>query len=523
MSFGFKLLTWIIAINVVITGLLLWAILSNISAQSAGYRSNAERFQEQREEIIRRLEDILIFQKRMSEKELADVRPSSIIEWDEWYLCRDAMVLLNYTEIDGEIVNRDILLNPLGKHGRSFDDAQAIEVLQTAIDENRPVFHEDARNPELVFIAVPIFHRSELALPLGANMSQGRRPWGGALVQPKFPLFQEPRDFFNWELFWVATVGGTITLILVTIMILSKLVIRPVNQMAHVADLAAGGDYSVQCAPTGSRDEIGRLITSFNYMLHEVRDYHQHLEERIEEEQAKLKAAERHLLIAQRLAATGKLAAGIAHEINNPIGGMINAALNLKNRTAKEAGDGRVRVYIDLIVEGLERIKDIVRKVLVFTPRSLKPANVSLIDVLMDARDLLAFRLEKEEISLTISVDPEDLMIFCEPGELRQVFLNLFLNAMDAVEAGAGRIDVTGRTVDEGRKVAIEVRDNGCGMDSDALSRAFDLFYSTKEVGKGTGLGLSVAQNIVMNHGGIIEADSTVGRGTVIRIELPAR
>ncbi|MHC4943970.1 MAG: hypothetical protein ACYTG7_13215 [Planctomycetota bacterium] len=203
MSFGFKLLSWIIAINVVITGLLLWAILSNIRTQSMGYRSNAERSQEQREEIIRRLEDILVFQKKMSEKELADVRPSSIIEWDEWHLCRDAMVLLNYTEIDGEIVNRDILLNPLGKHGRSFNDAQGIEVLQTAIDENRPVFHEDDRNPELVFIAVPIFHRSELARLSGVNLQQGRRPWGGALVQPKFPVYEGPRisstgSFSGW-------------------------------------------------------------------------------------------------------------------------------------------------------------------------------------------------------------------------------------------------------------------------------------------------------------------------------------
>ncbi|MHC4943971.1 MAG: ATP-binding protein [Planctomycetota bacterium] len=317
--------------------------------------------------------------------------------------------------------------------------------------------------------------------------------------------------------------GGTVILILVTIMILSKLVIRPVNQMAHVADLAAGGDYTVKCPSTGSRDEIGRLITSFNYMLNEVQDYHQHLEERIEEEQAKVKAAERHLLIAQRLAATGKLAAGIAHEINNPIGGMINAALNLKDRVEEDSGGGRVRVYIDLIAEGLERIKDIVRKVLVFTPRSLKPANVALISVLNDARDLLAFRLQKEEITLTLSVEPEDLMIFCEPGELRQVFLNLFINAMDAVERGSGRIEVEGRSAEEGMKVCIEVRDNGCGMDPDALSRAFDLFYSTKEVGKGTGLGLSVAQNIVMNHGGIIEAESEVGKGTKIRIVLPAR
>ncbi|MBU0754808.1 MAG: HAMP domain-containing protein, partial [Planctomycetes bacterium] len=356
MSFGIKLLTWIVAINVAITGLLLWAILSNIHGQSIGYQRNARRFAAQRQEIIRRLEAILVFQKKMSEKELADVRASTIIGWEEWSLCRDALVLLNYTEIDGEIVHRDIRLNPLGKLHRSFDETQAMAVLQTAIDENRPVFHEDARNPDLVFIAVPIFHRTLSAQYPEPDADAQRRPWGGALVQPNFPVFEPPVDYFNWELFWIAMAGGTITLILVTYVMLSRLVIRPVRRMARVADRVASGDYSVQCKESGSRDEVGRLTASFNYMLNEVRDYHHHLEERIDEAQARVQAAERHLMIAQRLAATGKLAAGIAHEINNPIGGMINAALSLK-RDRDSQGDGDRRdLYLDLIAEGLERI-----------------------------------------------------------------------------------------------------------------------------------------------------------------------
>ncbi|MBU0753618.1 MAG: hypothetical protein KJ645_00660, partial [Planctomycetes bacterium] len=167
--------------------------------------------------------------------------------------------------------------------------------------------------------------------------------------------------------------------------------------------------------------------------------------------------------------------------------------------------------------------KDIVRKVLVFTPRSLQPAEVYLLDILKDTQALVSYRLEKSGIELLLQVEPKDLKVFCEPGEFRQVFLNLILNAIDAMETKGKHIVIRGRSVLGENKICVEVEDEGCGMHPDELSHAFDLFYSTKEVGKGTGLGLSVAQNIVMNHGGIIEAESVQGQGTTIRVIIPIR
>ncbi len=523
MSIRFKMLSWIVAINVGITGLLLFAIQRNIRAQSDGYQRSAESFSMQREEILQRFENLLVFQKRMSEKELADVSAGVIIGWDEWQLYKDAMVLLNYTELDGEIVHKEILLNPLGKRNRSFDDGMALEILETAITEDRPVLRENGQNPESIYIAVPMHHRSENASGKEAYGRGKRRAWGGALVQPRFPVFQKPMDYFNWPLFWFAMAGGTVVLIMITYAILSRLVIRPVEKLAFAADSMAGGDYSLSFDSTGSGDEIDRLIVSFRYMVSEVRDYHLHLKERVRESQDRAKAAEQHLMIAQRLAATGKLAAGIAHEINNPIGGLINAALNLKKKAGNVVGGKRTQVYLDLIVEGLERIKVIVRKVLEFTPRSLKPADVMLIDVLKDTEALVAHRLGQEGIAFVVKVIPEDLVLFCESGEIRHLFLNLIINAMDAVEEGKGRIEIHGRMSSDGTKVSIEISDNGCGMNEDELSRAFDLFYTTKDEGKGTGLGLSVAHNITVNHGGVIEVNSRVGKGTVVRVLLPAQ
>lgn len=525
MSFRIKLLSWIVAVNLGITALLLVAVLSNINRQRQGYSQSAESFAEQRDKIFQRLVDLLEFQKRIFEKELADVKPGTIINWDEWRFCEDAMVLLDYVELDGTIVHTENLYNPLGRRHRTFDDKEARSLLEKAIIEDRPRLFREERNPDNVFIAIPIHLRGEAApVEVTESGEQGPgRPSGGALVKPRFPPLPEPRDYFDWALFWIAMAGGTLVLILVTYTVLSRVVIRPVEEMAQAADRAAAGDFSGHCPPTGSRDEIGRCIDSFNYMLNEVQDYHQHLEEKVAEAQAKVEAAERHLRIAQRLAATGKLAAGIAHEINNPIGGMINAALGLKEKAAGSMEGDRVAVYIDLIVEGLERIKDIVRKVLAFTPRSLTPARVSLLDILKDAEAMVAHRVRRQEIDLEIQVEPKDLSVFCEPGEMRQVILNLMINALDAVEGGKGRITVRGSSDEEGGEVRIEIRDNGRGMDEVELSRAFDLFYTTKEAGKGTGLGLSLAHNIVVSHGGTIEAESDPGSGTRIRVRLPGQ
>lgn len=537
MSFRLKLFSWIVAVNVVITGLLLWAISSNIKNQSVGYRTNAERFADQREEIIKRLEDILVFQERMALKKPGEISPGTILQWEEWPSFRDAMVRLDYMErFDGnrlklmgdsgrgEIVPVKILLNPLGKQHRSFDDERALEILDTAIREDRLVLQEDEEDPDGFYIAIPIHFGADSYAPTrGVFPGRRNRIWGGALVQPKFPVFEVPVDLFDWKLFWIAMVGGTSLLMFITYVVLSRLVIHPVERLAQTADHVAKGDFAARSVPVDSNDEIGRLVSSFNYMVSEVSDYHNLLEERIDEAQERVQMAERHLMVAQRLTATGKLAAGIAHEINNPIGGMINAAITLKERTQQQGGDERTIVYIDLIIEGLERIKDIVRKVLIFTPRSLKPDTVYLVDILRDAEALVDYRLRKEEIEFTVDIDPEDLKVYCEPGELRQVFLNLYINAIDAVESGTGKISVIAGNTRDGSHVFVDIIDNGCGMDDEALSHAFDLFYTTKEAGKGTGLGLSVAHNIIENHGGIIEVTGMKGKGCSIRILLPLK
>jgi signal transduction histidine kinase len=239
----------------------------------------------------------------------------------------------------------------------------------------------------------------------------------------------------------------------------------------------------------------------------------------------RIKKAERHLVTAQRLAATGKLASGIAHEINNPLGGMRNAVRALARGDLDEA---KTAEYVALVQDGLARVEDTVKKVLAFTPRSVRPRRTDMADVARKAIALARHRLDRKGIELVEAI-PEDgrAWVFGDPHELQQVALNLILNAADAIPergpdakgGGPGHVEVEVR--DEGESVLLRVTDDGIGMSPEVQAQAFDLFFTTKEVGEGTGLGLAVVHNIVSNHGGRIEVESAPGQGATFRVVLP--
>jgi signal transduction histidine kinase len=522
MSLRTKVLLWIIAVNLGIAALLWTAIHGSILAQREAHTRTLTEIRENREEVIKRFSDILSFEEELSTLEEKNITTHSILNWD-WDYFDDAVVLKKYVEFEGQIIYTDIELNPLGSRRRSpsFDREAALDMLKSAIEEDRRITEGDS-------IAIPIHVRNSTknhspgaggflsrAPPLPAT-----RVWGAAYVRPRFPEIGGGDGFFDPTVFWVAMVGGTLILIAATYVILSRLVIRPVEEMARVAGKAARGDFSTRCSVSGTGDEVGRLILSFNFMVDEVGDYHRHLQDKVAEAQDRVQLAERHLAVAQRLASTGKLAAGVAHEINNPIGGMINAAIRLD----EEAEEGtRLHTYLGLIIDGLERIKKTVRSLLAFSPREMDPQPAEVRGILEAAQSLIAHRLVEEEISLTLEIVPPDLDVVCEAGEIRQVILNILINAVDAIPSDrAGEITLRARRDAMEKVVVLEVSDNGCGMSGEQMHDAFDPFFSTKAAGDGTGLGLSIAHNIVTGHKGRIELESSPGVGTTTRIILPA-
>jgi signal transduction histidine kinase len=279
-------------------------------------------------------------------------------------------------------------------------------------------------------------------------------------------------------------------------------------------------------------DEIAHLINTFGVMSKELSEYHKNLEGKIQEAREKIEATEAQLIVAQRLSATGTLAAGIAHEINNPLGGILNAAMSLKKGTlAKEQSVQ----YLDLIVDGLNRIQDILKKVLQSFSHKVTTQPLDLKIIIERAILLIKHRLDEHKIAIANTLPLYIPQVFGDSTELQQVFLNLLMNAIDAITADKTRIPDRkievfhemaperhgdGGATDE-KTITVCIRDNGAGISEDALGRAFDMFYTTKEPGKGTGLGLSVAYNIVHNHGGKISLHRNKEKGTIAKVSLP--
>jgi len=257
------------------------------------------------------------------------------------------------------------------------------------------------------------------------------------------------------------------------------------------------------------------LLRAFSEMADEVRRTRANLEERVRAATEEVEATQRRLAFQERLAATGRLAAGIAHEINNPLGGCINAAARIRG---DDLPPERKAEYIDLVLEGLERIRSIVARVLEFARRE---PTVQEVDPVAPLRKALAFcthRAEKDGIPIRDEAPDALPPVRVDPGELQQVFLNLLQNALDAMPEGG---DLVLRGAGDEVEVCLEVVDTGIGMTPEEVSAGFDLFHTTKPVGQGTGLGLSIAYNTVTRYGGTLTLDSRKGEGTVARVRLP--
>ncbi len=313
-------------------------------------------------------------------------------------------------------------------------------------------------------------------------------------------------------------VPGALILVLLLYVFFSRSVLRPLAAAETAALRISAGDYSRRL-PSGNRqDEMGRVAQAMNMMTGELEKYRDRMEGLVEEATERFKSAEQGLVVSERLAAMGRIAAGIAHEINNPLGGILNAI----NRLGQDELDPeRRKRYHELAEESVRRIQATVQRVLDTTPRGeTSVQDVKLARIVDQAVGLLAHRIRSENVRVETSV-AGDLVVVGDPNELAQVFLNLLINALDASSAG-GRIEISAAPA-AGDQIEIVMRDEGRGMTPEVRERIFDLFFTTKPGNKGTGLGLGIVHNIVTGHGGRISVESAPGRGSRFEILLPRR
>ncbi|HKW86320.1 MAG TPA: PAS domain S-box protein, partial [Nitrospiraceae bacterium] len=228
------------------------------------------------------------------------------------------------------------------------------------------------------------------------------------------------------------------------------------------------------------------------------------------------KRLEQQIQNSEKLASVGKLAAGVAHEINNPLGGILNCLYNLRKGTVSPA---RQQEYLASMEDGLRRVQKIVRQLLDFSQQHEPELSVNDINAVVERVLVLTnHALIANQIRLDKQLQPDLPELMVDRHMIEQVLMNLILNAIQAIKGG-GTITIRTRVI-EGT-CQIDVEDDGCGIAPNVLPRIFDPFFTTKGTGEGTGLGLSVSLGIIERHGGQIRVNSEVGKGTVFTICLP--
>ncbi len=310
-----------------------------------------------------------------------------------------------------------------------------------------------------------------------------------------------------------------------------RVVDRPVKILKRGTEELTHGDLGYQIQ-VDSNDELGELAESFNVMSLRLRAAHEEitswartLENRVEEKSKELQRAHDHVVHVEKMASIGKMAAVVAHEINNPLSGILTYAKLLKKWTQRVNADDAKRQEISdclTLIEGeSKRCGDLVKNLLTFSrsaPMNLEWTNVN--QIVDRCVRLVQHHLDIGSIQLQLEMADDVPIMHCDPAQVEQVLLALVMNALDAMPRG-GNLLLRTRSLPQSRQVELQVRDDGIGIPPDLLPRLFEPFLTTKETGKGVGLGLAISKTIIERHGGQIEVESQPGRGTTFYIFLP--
>jgi len=357
----------------------------------------------------------------------------------------------------------------------------------------------------------------------------------------------------------------SLVLIVFGSLLLSRVIVNPIRNLVNVTGRIKDGDFDQKIEVT-AKNEIGQLMQSFNQMAEKLGENKRRLEDHIynlEITNRRLKRAQEDLLISEKLASIGRLAAGVAHEVGNPLGAILGYT-----KILQEGMDSREEglSYLKRIEKEIDRINHIVRELLDFSrPTKFEIQELDVNTTIENTISLVSHQKSFKQIETELDLEPKLSPVKADESQLQQVFINLFLNAADAMPDGGTLSVKTEETVvrrgteeefetmfprrrksdpersdyshlrkfkplpliydkyDEGdRLVRINISDTGCGIKKGDLQKIFDPFYTTKPPDKGTGLGLSISLRIIEFFNGEIKVESQVGEGSIFTILLPS-
>jgi two-component system NtrC family sensor kinase len=298
----------------------------------------------------------------------------------------------------------------------------------------------------------------------------------------------------------------------------------PIARMVAATRSITAGRFD-QEVDSDSQGEIALLADSFNTMLKSLRqmradleEWARTLEEKVRQRTEELVAMQARVAQSERLASLGLLAAGVAHEINNPLGGILSlTALTIEDMKADDPN----RENLDEVVKQTQRCRDIVKGLLEFSRRSevnTEPADLNRI--FQETLSLVEKQAQFFNISVVRNWDPQLPAVMADKSQLQQVFMNVLMNAVQSMQE-KGVITITTRHNEAAGQVELLISDTGCGIPPEEVNQIFDPFFTSKASGQGTGLGLSIAYGIITSHHGGISVASEVGKGSTFTIRLP--
>lgn len=311
-------------------------------------------------------------------------------------------------------------------------------------------------------------------------------------------------------------------------LILYNLVTKPLSYLVDGMNKLSKGDMDYRIH-LNTKDEIGMLANSFNSMAEELKQHRdktenwtKSLEEEVQKKTAEIVRAQEQLINAEKLASLGRMAAGVAHELNSPLTGIVTFAHLMMKRTRPENTDDIEDLKV--IIDQTERCSKIVRGLLGFSRRTASEKSTVDINTLIEnTLSMVRNQSKFHNIAFDVQLDESIPAVNVDPNQIQQVFLNLLINSADAMKE-KGRIIIASRTVHEDNSsfIELEFTDTGPGIPENIRNKVFEPFFTTKPAGKGTGLGLSVSYGIIKKHEGQIFVKSEQGKGASFFIRLPA-